>query len=91
MSSCTLLLHFLVTVLYRRHQIHLVALLLDVVVCKGEFVLKLLPCVDETLLVGWDALPVLDLQLHFPDSVLGGKHKGDCLPIQGLDEDLHAL
>ena len=44
--------------------------LLDVVVCKGASVLKLLPCEDETLLVGWDALLVLDLRLHIPDSVI---------------------
>merc|ERR1719399_2250022 len=36
-------------------------LLLDVVILKGTAILELLACEDETLLVWWDALLVLDL------------------------------
>ena len=66
------------------------------VVRKGAFVLKplraLIPCVDETLHIGWDAFLVLDHRLHVLDSVFRGKPtKGDCPSIQGLDEDLPSL
>ena len=50
----------------------------NIVVCKGAFVLKplrtLIPCVDETLLVGWDILLVLDLRLHVLDCVIRKKN-----------------
>ena len=42
------------------HQVQR-ALLLDVVVAEGSPVFQLLACKDETLLVRWDALLVLDL------------------------------
>ena len=74
-----------------RHQMHS-ALMPNLVVCKGAFVLKLPPCVDETMLVGWDTLLDLDLHLHILDGVIRGKpRKGDYLPSQGLDDDLHVL
>ena len=66
--------------------------LLNVAVCKGASVLeKLLPCEDETLLVGWDTLLDLDLLLGVLDCVIGGNIQGKCPPSQGLDDDLHPL
>ena len=51
-----------------KHQVE-GGLLLDVVVRKSSAVLQLLPCEDETLLVRWDALLVLDFLLHVIDRV----------------------
>jgi len=63
-------------------------LLLDVVVLEGAAILKLLSGEDETLLVRRDSFLILDLGLHSLDSVGTLNLKGDCLPRQGLDEDL---
>ena len=60
--------------------------LLDVVVGEGPAVLQLLAGEDETLLVGGDALLVLDLRLHIVDRVRGLDLEGDGLARQGLDE-----
>ena len=54
-------------------------LLLNVVVREGAAVLKLLAGEDEALLVGRDALLVLDLGLHVVDRVGGLDLKGDGL------------
>merc|ERR1711937_1042795 len=64
-------------------------LLLDVVVGEGSAVLELLTGEDESLLVRWDALLVLDLGLDVLDGVRWLDIKGDGLAGQGLDEDLH--
>jgi len=64
-------------------------LLLDVVVRKGASVLELLSSEDESLLIGWDALLVLDLGLDVLDGVAWLDLKGDGLTSQCLDEDLH--
>jgi len=64
-------------------------LLLDVVVRKSTAVLELLAGEDEALLVGRDALLVLDLGLHVVDGVGGLDLEGDGLAGEGLDEDLH--
>ncbi|CAK9782589.1 unnamed protein product [Cutaneotrichosporon oleaginosum] len=64
-------------------------LLLDVWVRKGAAVLELLAGEDETLLVGGDALLVLDLGLDVVDRVGGLDLEGDGLARQSLDEDLH--
>merc|ERR1719213_790082 len=64
-------------------------LLLDVVVLESAAILELLAREDEALLVRGDTLLVLDLGLDGLDSV-GTLHlKGDGLPRQSLDEDLH--
>ena len=60
--------------------------LLDVVVGEGPAVLQLLSGEDKTLLVGGDALLVLNLGLHIVDRVRGLDLKGDGLARQGLDE-----
>ena len=65
------------------------ALLLDIVVREGASVLQLFPGEDETLLVGRDALLVLDLGLHVLDGVGRLYLKGDGLASQSFDEDLH--
>ena len=65
------------------------ALLLDVVVRQGATVLKLLSGENETLLVRWDTLLVLNLALHVVDCVGAFDLQCDCLSSEGLDEDLH--
>ena len=62
-------------------------LLLDVVVGKGPTILELFAGKDETLLIGWDALLVLDLCLYVVDSVRGLDLEGDGL----AGESLHDL
>ena len=64
-------------------------LLLDVVVAKGAAVLKLLSSEDEALLIGRDALLVLDLGLNVVDGVGRLDLEGDGLAGKSLDEDLH--
>ena len=61
-------------------------LLLDVVVGEGAAVFELLAGEDQALLVGWNALLVLDLGLDIVDGI-GRLHlKGDSLAREGLDE-----
>jgi hypothetical protein len=64
-------------------------LLLDVVVGKSAAVLKLLSSEDESLLVGRDALFVLDLGLDVFNGVRRLNIEGDGLAGEGLHEDLH--
>ena len=64
--------------------------LLDVIVRKGSAVLKLLSSEDESLLIGGDALLVLDLGLDVLNGVRRLNIEGDGLAGKGLDEDLHA-
>merc|ERR1712203_1062152 len=66
------------------------ALLLDVVVGESSSVLQLLACEDQPLLIWGDSLLVLDLSLDVLNRVRGLDLKGDGLPGEGLDEDLHA-
>jgi hypothetical protein len=54
-------------------------LLLDVVVAEGAAVFELLPGEDEALLIGGDALLVLDLGLDVVDGVRGLDIEGDGL------------
>ena len=44
---------------------------------------------DETLLVWWDTLLVLDLRFHVVDGVRRLDLESDRLTREGLDEDLH--
>ena len=64
-------------------------LLLDVVVRKSSAVLKLLTSEDESLLIWWDSLLVLDLGLDVLNGVSWLDIEGDGLTSEGLDEDLH--
>ena len=65
-------------------------LLLDVVVGEGSPVLELLSSEDKTLLIGGDALLVLDLGLDVLNGVRRLDVEGDGLAGEGLHEDLHA-
>ena len=67
------------------------ALLLDVVVGESAAVLQLLASEDEALLVGGDALLVLDLGLDSVDGVGGLDFKSDGLAGKGLNENLHFI
>ena len=64
-------------------------LLLNVVIRQSATVFKLLAGEDETLLVGGDALFVLDLGLDVLDGIAGFNLERDGLARQGFDEDLH--
>ena len=64
-------------------------LLLDVVVGEGSSILELLSGEDESLLIWWDSLLVLDLGLNVLDSISWLDIKSDGLSSEGLDEDLH--
>ena len=65
------------------------ALLLDVVILEAATVFKLLARKNEALLVGWNALLVLDLRLHVLDGISSLNLERDCLPCESLHEDLH--
>merc|ERR1712138_394148 len=65
-------------------------LLLDVVVRERAAVLELLAGEDEPLLVGRDALLVLDLALDVVDGVAALHLERDGLAGERLDENLHA-
>lgn len=60
--------------------------LLDVVVGQGAAVLELLAGENQSLLVGGDALLVLDLGLDIVDGVARLDVEGNGLTRQGLDE-----
>ena len=59
-------------------------------VAQGMAIFELFAGEDETLLVGKDALFVLDLGLHVVDGVRGLNLEGEGLSNEGLNEDLHA-
>jgi len=63
--------------------------LLNVVVRESAAILELLASKDQALLVGGDALLVLDLRLDIVDGVRGLDLEGDGLTREGLHEDLH--
>ena len=65
-------------------------LLLNVVVTQCTAVLELLASEDEALLIGGDALLVLDLGLDVVDSVGRLDIESNGLAGRGLDEDLHS-
>ena len=64
-------------------------LLLNVVVRESAAILELLAGEDKALLIGRDALLVLDLGFHVVDGVRGLNLEGDSLAREGLNEDLH--
>ena len=64
-------------------------LLLNVVVRESATVLELLSSEDKALLIGRDALLVLDLGLHVVNSVRRLDLESDGLASQSLDENLH--
>jgi hypothetical protein len=64
-------------------------LLLNVIVRESSAILELLAGEDESLLIGGDALLVLDLSLDIFNGVRSLNIKGDGLASESLDEDLH--
>ena len=66
-------------------------LLLDVVVRESSSILELLSSEDESLLIRWDSLLVLDLGLDILNGVSWLDLKGDGLTGQSLNENLHFL
>uniref|UniRef100_A0A8D9FKS3 Uncharacterized protein n=1 Tax=Cacopsylla melanoneura TaxID=428564 RepID=A0A8D9FKS3_9HEMI len=64
-------------------------LFLNVVVGQSSSIFQLFSGKDQSLLVGRDSLLVLDLSLDIFNSVTGLNLKGDGLPCQGFDKDLH--
>jgi len=63
--------------------------LLDIVVRQSSAVLQLLSSKDQSLLLWWDSLLILNLGLDILDGVIGLHIQRDRLSGQGLDEDLH--
>jgi len=63
--------------------------LLNVIVRKGAAILELLSSEDESLLIGRDALLVLNLGLDVVDGVRRLDFEGDGLSGESLHEDLH--
>ena len=63
---------------------------MDVVVRKGAAILELLAGKDETLLIGGNALLVLNLGLDVVNGVRRLDIEGDGLAGEGLHKDLHA-
>ena len=62
---------------------------MDVVIGEGSSVLKLLSGENESLLIRWDTLLILNLGLDVFDGVGWLNIEGDSLTSEGLDEDLH--
>jgi hypothetical protein len=62
----------------------------DLLVAQRATIFKLFTSEDKTLLVGGDALLVLDFGLDIVDGVGGLDFEGDCLSGEGFNEDLHA-
>merc|ERR1711872_247715 len=65
-------------------------LLLDVVIGKSSSILELLSGEDQSLLVWWDSLLVLDLSLDILNGIRWLNLQGDSLTSQGLYKDLHS-
>ena len=63
--------------------------LLDVVIAQRAVILKLLSGKNETLLVWWDTLLVLNFRFNMVDRVAGLNLECDGLTSEGFDEDLH--
>ena len=64
-------------------------LLLDVVVRKRTSILELFASKDQTLLIRWDTLLVLNLPLDVFNRVRWFDIEGDCFARQCSDENLH--
>ena len=63
--------------------------LLDRIVLEGVAILQLLAGEDQSLLIGWDTLLVLDLGLDVLNSICWLDLKRNVLPCQSLHENLH--
>jgi len=65
-------------------------LLLDVVIGQSTTVFQLLASKDQTLLIGWDTFLVLDFRFDIFNGVTWFNFKGDGLPSESFDKNLHA-
>merc|ERR1719492_710684 len=63
--------------------------LLDVIIRQSSSIFQLLSREDETLLLRWDSLFVLNLSLHILNGVIRLNIEGNRLSGQGFDENLH--
>ena len=63
--------------------------LLNVVITQSSSIFQLLSSKDQSLLVRWNALLILDLSLHVIDGVRRLDLQRDRLTREGLDKDLH--
>merc|ERR1711871_1096866 len=63
---------------------------LNVVVGQGAAIFQLLAGKDESLLVRWNSLLILDLGFHIIDGVASLHIQSDGLASQSLHEDLHS-
>jgi len=64
-------------------------LFLDIVICKGSAIFKLLSCEDQSLLVWGNTLFVLNLCFNIGDGIRRLHIQGDGFPGESLDKDLH--
>jgi len=62
---------------------------LDVVIRKCSAIFELFSGEDQSLLLWWNSLLVLDLSLDVGDGVIRLYVQCDRFPSEGLDEDLH--
>ena len=62
---------------------------MNILVIQGAAIFELLASEDESLLVGRDALLVLDFSLDIVDGVRGLDFEGDGLSGESLNKDLH--
>jgi len=66
------------------------AFFLNVVISQSSAVFELLSSEDQSLLIWWDSLLVLDLLLDIINGIRALNLKGDGLASESLDEDLHS-
>ena len=59
---------------------------MDIVIAQSSSILKLFACEDQTLLIGRNALFVLDLGLDVVDCIAGFDFEGDGFAREGLNE-----
>jgi len=64
-------------------------LLLDVVICKSSTILKLFSCENQTLLIRWNALLVLNLGLYVRNGIRRLDIQRNSLTCQSFHKDLH--
>jgi len=64
-------------------------LLLDVVIAEGSAVFELFTGKDQSLLVWWDTLLVLNLRLNVVDGIARLDLEGYGFTSESLDKDLH--
>jgi len=64
-------------------------LLLDVVVGKSTAIFKLLSGENQSLLVGWNTLLILNLSFDIFNRIARLYFQSDCLSSKGFDENLH--